>query len=99
MCDRVHTDLGSMSASMMEVDKCTENRRGWVTDEVCRSVRRRRHANKEFRKMRGVCGVNDERTESAKAGNFKEKEEKIVSSALHAHNNEVMRKLVKNGKK
>ena len=65
------TDLGSMSASMMELgeelketlDKWTENRKGWVTDEVCRSVRRRRHDNKEYRKMRRVCGVNDERTE------------------------------------
>ena len=55
MCDRLHADLGSLSASMMEVveelkvplDKWTENRRGWVTEEVCRSVRRRRHANKE----------------------------------------------------
>ena len=38
MCDRVHTDLGSMSASMMEadeelkvtLDKWTENRKGRV---------------------------------------------------------------------
>ena len=39
------------------LDKWTENRRGWVTDEVCRSVRRSRHANKEYRKMRKVCSV------------------------------------------
>ena len=70
MCDRVHTDLGSMSAAMVEVgeelkvtlDKWTENRRGWVTDEVCISVRRRIHANKEYMKMRIMCGVNDKRT-------------------------------------
>ena len=56
MCDIVHPDLGSMSAAMVEVgeelkvtlDKWTENRRGWVTDEVSISVRCRRHANKDL---------------------------------------------------
>ena len=33
-----------------------------MTNEVCRSVRRRRYANKGHRNMRRVCGVNDERT-------------------------------------
>ena len=37
-----------------------------MTDEVCRSERRRRYANKEYSKMWRVCGVNDERTESAR---------------------------------
>ena len=45
-----------------------------MTDEVCRSVRLRINANK-YRRMRRVCGVNNERTESAKADYFKEKEE------------------------
>ena len=47
MCDK---STYRFSASMMEVgeelkvvlDRWTENRRGWVTNEVCRSVRRRR---------------------------------------------------------
>ena len=109
MCDTVYTDIRNMSASMMEVgeelkvalDKWTENRRCWVTEEVCRRVRRIRHANKEYRKMRRECGVNDERTESAKSDYFEEKEEtkKIVSSALHTHNKEVMWKVGNNGKK
>ena len=109
MCDRVHTDLVSLSTSMIEVgeeikvvlERWTENRRGWVSDEVCSSVKRRRQANKEYRKMRRVCGVNDERTEKAKECYFKEKEEakKIVSSALHAHNKVVMSKIGKNGRK
>ena len=42
MCDRVHTDLVSLSTSMIEVSEelkvvlktWTENRRGWVSDEV-----------------------------------------------------------------
>ena len=71
MCDRVHTGLASLSTSMIEVgeelnvvlERWTENRRGWVSDEVCSSVQQRRHANKKYRKMRIVCGVNDERTE------------------------------------
>ena len=108
MCDRVHTDLVSLSTSMIELgeelkvvlERWTENRRGWVSDEVCSSVKRRRHANKEYRKTRRVCGVNDERTEEAKEYYFKEKEEakKIVSSALHAHNKVVIRLVRMEGK-
>ena len=37
-------------------------------------MKRRRHAIK-YRKIRRVCGVNDERTEKAKEYYFKEKEE------------------------
>ena len=45
MCDRVHTDL--VSTSMIEVGEAlkvilemwTENRRGWVSEEVCSSVK------------------------------------------------------------
>ena len=68
------------------LERWTENRRDWVSDEVCSSVKQRRHANKEYMKMRRVCGMNDKRTEKAKEYYFKEKEEakKIVSSALHA---------------
>ena len=81
MCDRVHTDLVSLSMSMIEVgeelkvvlERWTENRRCWVSEEVCCSVERRIHANKEYRKMRRVYGVNDERTEKAKEYYFKEK--------------------------
>ena len=62
-----------------------------MIDDVCRSVRHRRHANKKYMKMRRVCGVNDERTKSAKTDYFKEKEETI-----HAHNKGVMRKLGNN---
>ena len=91
MCDRVHSDLVSLSASMIEVgeelkvvlERWTENRRGWMSEEVCSSVKRREKPNKEYRKMRRVYGVNDERTEKAEEYYLKEKEEvnKIVSFA------------------
>ena len=49
--------------------------------------------------MRIVCGVNDGKTEKDKEYYFKEKEEakKLVRSALHADNREVMSKLVRMG--
>ena len=83
MCDRVHTDLVSLSMSMIEVgveikmvlERWDENRRGWVSDEVCSSVKRRKRANKEYMKMIRVCGVNDYMTEKDKEYYFKEKEE------------------------
>ena len=109
MCNRVHNDLVSLSTSMIEVgeelklvlERWTENRRGWVSEEVCSNVKRGRQPNKEYRKMRRVYGMNDERTEKDKDYYFKEKEEakKIVSSALHAHNKVVMSKIFKNGRK
>ena len=50
MCDMVHTDLVSLSTSIIEVgeelkvtlERWSENRRGWVSDEVCSSVKPRR---------------------------------------------------------
>ena len=83
MCDRVHTDLVSLSTSMIEMgeelkvvlERWTENRRGWVSDEVWSSLKRRRQTNMEYRKMRRVCGVNDERREKTKEYYFKEKED------------------------
>ena len=36
-------------------------------------MKRRRQANKEYMKMRRVCGVNDERTEKDKENYFNEK--------------------------
>ena len=49
MYDRVHTDITSLIASMIEVsdelkvtlERWTEKRRGCVADEVCNSVKRR----------------------------------------------------------
>ena len=77
----------------MVLERCTGNRRGWGSEEVCSSVKRRRRANNEYRKMRSVYGVNNHRTEKDKEYYyFKETEEtkKILSSTLHAHNKVVM---------
>ena len=81
MCYRARTDLLSLSTSMIEVGEelkvvfkmWTEDRRSWVSDEVYSSAKRKRHANKEYRKMRRVYGVNDERTENDKEYDFKRK--------------------------
>ena len=58
MCDRVLTDLVSLSMSIIEVgeeqERWTENRICWVSDEVCSSVKQIRQTNKEYGKMKSV---------------------------------------------
>ena len=44
-----------------------------MSAKVCSSVKRIRQANKEYIKMRRVCGVDHERTEREKEYYFKRK--------------------------
>ena len=63
----LHTSMIEVGEELkMVLERLTENRRGWLSDEVCSSVKQRRHANNEYRKIRRECGVNDERTEKSK---------------------------------
>ena len=74
MEQRDYEDLSSMSVEMTQVGvelneetkKWCENRRGWVSDRVKGCIAQRRSANKNYRFMRNVCGVDDERTKRAK---------------------------------
>ena len=45
-----------------ETEKYCGNRRGWVSDRVKGCIAQRRSANKNYRCMRKICGVDDERT-------------------------------------
>ena len=78
---RVHAELVGLSVSMVDVgeelnvslDMWTENRGALVTNKVCNNVKRRKQENKEYIKMRRVCGENDQRTERANIYYFKKK--------------------------
>ena len=58
-----------------ETKKWCENRRGWVSDRVKGCIAQRRSANKNYRCMGKLCGVDDERTERAKDVYLRKKEE------------------------
>ena len=101
MEQRDYEDLSSMSVEMTQVGvelneetkKGCENRRGWVSDRVKGCIAKRRSANKNYRFMRKVCGVDDERTKRAKEVYWRKKEEasQEVGRALHVHNEMVMK--------
>ena len=86
---------------MRKQKKWCENRRGWVSDRVKGCIARRRSANKNYRFMRKVCGVDDERTKRAKEVYWRKKEEasQEVGRALHVHNEIVMKEICKGGNK
>ena len=64
-------------------------------------IAQRRSANKNYRCMRKVCGVDDERTKRAKDVYWGKKEEasQEVGRALHVHNERVMKEICKGGNK
>ena len=109
MEQRDYKDLSSMSVAMTQVGvelneetkKWCENRRGWVSDRVKGCIAQRRSANKNYRCMRKVCGVDDERTERAKDVYLRKKEEasQEVGRALHVHTEMVMEEICKGGNK
>ena len=84
-----------------ETKKWCENRRGWVSDRVKGCIAQRRSANKNYRFMRKVCGVDDERTKRAKEVYWRKKEKasQEVGRALHVHNEMVMKDICKGGNK
>ena len=87
MEQRDYEDLSSMSVEMTQVGvelneetkKWCENRRGWVSDRVKGCIAQRRSANKNYRFMRKVCGVDDERTKSKRSLLEKERRSKSGS--------------------
>ena len=64
-------------------------------------IAQRRSANKNYRFMRKVCGVDDERTKRAKEVYWRKKEEanQEVGRALHVHTEMVMKEICKGGNK
>ena len=57
--------------------------------------------NREYRKMRRLYGVNDERTQMAKIGylQIKDYTQRLVCRTLHEHNVMVIQKLKEDGSK
>ena len=49
-----------------KIDKWCENRSGWLNDRVKGCISQRINANKDYRRMRKICGVDDERTKRVK---------------------------------
>ena len=64
-------------------------------------IAQRRSANKNYRCMRKICGVDDERTKRAKEVYWRKKEEasQEVGRALHVHHEMVMKEICKGGNK
>ena len=44
---------------MRKWEKWCENRSGWVNDRVKECIDKRRRANKNYRRKRKICGVDD----------------------------------------
>ena len=67
---REYKDLSSMSVIMTQtgvelneaMEKWCENRSGWINDRVKVCIAQRKVVNKNYRRMRKICGVDDERT-------------------------------------
>ena len=108
MEQREYKDLSTMSVAMTQVgvelneetDKWCENRSGWVIDRVKGCIAER-SANKNYRYMRKICGVDDEGTKRAKDIYWRKKEEasQKVGRTLHVHNEMVMKEICKEGNK
>ena len=49
-----------------EIDKCCENRGGWVNDRVKEGIAQRTSENREYCYTRRICGVDDVRTKTLK---------------------------------
>ena len=84
-----------------EMDKWWENRSGWVNDRVKECIDQRRSANKNYRHMRKICGVDDVRTKHMKDMYMRKKEaaRQEVGMALHLQNEMVMKKMCEGGNK
>ena len=73
-----------------------------MTDDVIASINGRKVIkNREYRKMKILYGVNDERTQMAKIRylQMKDDTQRLICRTLHEHNGMVMQKLKEAGSK
>ena len=63
-----------------------------MTDDVRESIDGRNNKNREYKKMRIIYGVNDERTQMAEIRYMQKKDysERLICMTLHEHNGMVM---------
>ena len=85
----------------MEKEENWQEDRRWMTDDVRSSINGRKEKNREYRKMRILYGVNDERTHMAKITylQMKDDTQRLICRTLHEHNGMVMQKLKEDGSK
>ena len=83
MEQRKYKDLSSMSVKMTQVgvelnegmDKWCENKIDWANDRVKVCIAQRRSDNKNYCRMRNICGVDGERTKRVEDLYWRKKEE------------------------
>ena len=70
-------------------------------DRLKECIDQRRSANKNYRHMKKICGVDDVRTKRMKDTYMRKKEEarQEESMAFHLHNEMVMKKICEGGDK
>ena len=84
-----------------EIGKWCENRSGWVNNRVKGCIAQRRSTNINFRHMRRICEIDNERMKRVKNIYLRKKEEarQELGRALHVHNGMVMKKICEGGNK
>ena len=98
------SEMNSMMAKEgceMEKEENWQEDRRWMTDDVRASINGRKEKNREYRKMRRLYGVTDERTQMAKIRylHMKDDTQRLICRTLHEHNGMVMQKLKEDGSK
>ena len=80
-----------------ETDKWCENRIDWINDRVKGCIAQRISANKNYRCMKNICGVDNGKTKRAKDIYWRKKADAMqeVGRALHVHNAMVMKEICK----
>ena len=98
------SEMNSMMAKEgceMEKEENWQEDRRWMTDDVRASINGRKEKNREYRKMRRLYGVTDERTQMAKIRylHMKDDTQRLICRTLHEHNGMVLQKLKEDGSK
>ena len=95
------SEMNSMMAKEgceVEKEEHWQEDRRWMTDDVRASINGK---NREYRNMRRLYGVNDERTQMVKIRylQMKDHTQRLICKTLHEHNGMVMQKLKEDGRK
>ena len=83
----------------MEKEEHWQEEKRWMTDDVRANINGKKR--REYRKMRRLYGVNDDRTQMAKIIYLlmKDDTQRLICRTLHEHNGMVMQKLKEDGNK
>ena len=73
----------------------------WINERVNGSFTQRRSDNRNYRHMRNILGIDDERTKTVKDIYLREKEgaRQEVGIVLHVHNGMVIKRICEGGNK